>query len=127
MRTIQTRILAGIAGLGLFIGGMAVAQRPAENINPKRHPNLAAAQDLSRRAWQRILDAQKANEWDMEGHPQKAKNLLDEVNEQLRLAANWANRNAPRSDAGVLSRASILLRMPLLGMIHDVLGSPIRL
>jgi hypothetical protein len=97
MSTIKTRILAAIAGLGLFIGGMAVAQRPpVENINPKHHPNLAAAQDLSRRAWQRILDAQKANEWDMEGHAQKAKNLLDEVNEQLRLAANWANRNAPR-------------------------------
>ncbi len=96
MRTIKSRILAAIAGLGLFIGGMAVAQRPpVENINPKRHPNLAAAQDLSRRAWQRILDAQKANEWDMEGHAQKAKNLLDEVNEQLRLAANWANRNTP--------------------------------
>jgi hypothetical protein len=38
--------------------------------------------------------AQQANEWDMEGHAQKAKNLLGEVNRELRAAANAANRNA---------------------------------
>jgi len=29
----------------------------------------------------------------MEGHAQKAKELLDQVNQQLKLAAEWANKN----------------------------------
>jgi hypothetical protein len=91
---IKTRILAAIGGFLLLVGGIAVAQRPKENVNSGRHPNLAAAQDLSRQAWQKVVDAQKANEWDMEGHAQKAKNLLDQVNNQLKMAAQAANRNA---------------------------------
>jgi hypothetical protein len=90
---IRTRIVACVIGLLLVLGVAAIAQRPERDINPGRHPNLAAAQDLCSRAWQRILDAQKANEWDMDGHAQKAKNLLDEVNRELRIAANAANRN----------------------------------
>lgn len=74
-------------------GGVALAQRPVENINPARHPNLAAAQDLSREAWNKIVAAQKANEWDLGGHAAKAKELLDQVNNQLKLAAETANAN----------------------------------
>jgi hypothetical protein len=37
--------------------------------------------------------AQEANEFDMQGHAQKAKNLLDEANKELKLAAEAANRN----------------------------------
>jgi hypothetical protein len=91
---IRTRIVACVIGLLLVLGAAAIAQRPEKDISPDRHPNLAAAQDLSRRAWQRIVDAQQANEWDMDGHAQKAKNLLDEVNRELRLAANASNRNS---------------------------------
>jgi hypothetical protein len=69
------------------------AQRPQENVSPGRHPNLAAAQRLSEQAWQKIIAAQEANEWDMQGHAQKAKNLLDEVNRELKLAAEAANRH----------------------------------
>ncbi len=90
---IRTRIVACVFGLLLVLGAAAIAQRPDKDISAARHPNLAAAQDLSRRAWQRIVDAQKANEWDMDGHAQKAKDLLDEVNRELRIAANAANRN----------------------------------
>ena len=70
-----------------------MAQRPARNVAGGRHPNLAAAQRLSRQAWQRIVDAQKANEWDMQGHAQKAKELLDQANNELKMAAQAANRN----------------------------------
>ena len=94
---IKNRILAAVAGLLLFVGGMAVAQRkPVENVSPRRHPNIAAAQRLSQQAWDKIVAAQEANEWDMEGHAQKAKNLLGEANNELRQAATAANRNAPR-------------------------------
>ena len=84
------RVLLGAA---LFCGGMAIAQRPVENINPHHHPNLAAAQRLSEQAYQKIVAAQQANEYDMEGHAQKAKELLEQANQQLRLAADWANKN----------------------------------
>lgn len=90
---IKTRILAVVIASLLVLGGLAVAQMPKKNIAPGRHPNLAAAQRLSRQAWQRVVDAQQANEWDMAGHAQKAKNLLDEVNNELKLAAEAANRN----------------------------------
>jgi len=73
--------------------GLVLAQRPKENVSGKRHPNLAAAQRLSAQAYQRILDAQKANEWDMNGHAQKAKELLDQVNNELKEAAEAANKN----------------------------------
>ena len=77
----------------LLIGGTAVAQRPARNVSGARHPNLAEAQQLSRRAWQKVVDAQQANEWDMQGHAQKAKELLDQANNELKQAAEAANRN----------------------------------
>ena len=78
--------------LALLIVGAALAQRPRENVSGARHPNLAAAQRLSEQAWQKIVAAQEANEWDMQGHAQKAKNLLDEANKELKLAAEAANR-----------------------------------
>jgi hypothetical protein len=93
MNIVKTRVLAALAGFLLLIGGVAVAQRPQRNVSGARHPNIAAAQRLSQQAWQRVLDAQKANEWDMDGHAQKAKNLLDDVNRELKLAAEAANRN----------------------------------
>ena len=93
MQTLKTRALAAIAGLLLFVGGAALAQRPKDNVSGARHPNIAAAQRFSQQAWQKIVAAQEANEWDMQGHAQKAKNLLDEVNRELKQAALAANRN----------------------------------
>jgi hypothetical protein len=77
----------------LLAGGVAIAQKPTQNVNPGRHPNLAAAQRLSEQAYQKIIAAQQDNEWDMEGHAQKAKDLLDQANQQLKLAAQYANKN----------------------------------
>lgn len=85
-------LFGGFAGVILLLAGLAVAQ-PARNISPGRHPNLAAAQRLCQQAYERIEAAQQANEWDMHGHAQKAKNLLDEVNRELKAAAEAANRN----------------------------------
>ena len=88
----KTRILAAFVTFLFLISGLALAQRPAKNISPGRHPNLAAAQRLSRQAYERIVAAQEANEWDLQGHAQKAKNLLDEVNNELKQAAEASNR-----------------------------------
>lgn len=72
---------------------MALAQKPAQNVSRGRHPNLAAAQRLSEQAFNKIVAAQEVNEWDMDGHAQKAKDLLDQANQQLKLAAEAANNN----------------------------------
>jgi len=76
-----------------MIGGLAFAQ-PKKNVSAARHPNIARAQKLSQQAWDAVVAAQQANEWDMGGHAQKAKELLDQVNNELRQAATAANRNA---------------------------------
>jgi hypothetical protein len=89
----KTRVAAALLGCLLFIAGFALGQ-PERNVSAKRHPNIAAAQRLSQQAYERIVDAQKANEWDMQGHAQKAKDMLEQVNQQLKLAAEAANRNA---------------------------------
>jgi hypothetical protein len=87
-------VLGSCLGLSLIAGGLAVAQHPpAENVNPHRHPNIAAAQRLTNQAYQRIVAAQQANEWDMDGHAAKAKDLLDQASRELKQAAEAANRN----------------------------------
>lgn len=75
-----------------FIGGIAVAQ-PKRNISKGAHPNLAAAQRLTQQAWEKIVAAQEANEFDLGGHAQKAKELLDQASKELKQAAEQANRN----------------------------------
>ena len=89
-----SKSLAGLAMVAALIcGGVAVAQKPVDNVSGKKHPNLAAAQRLSQQAYEKIVAAQEANEWDMDGHAAKAKDLLDQVNQQLKMAAEAANKN----------------------------------
>ena len=89
-----SRTLTGaLLAVALIGGGVAVAQKPVDNVSGKRHPNLAAAQRLSQQAYEKVTAAQEANEWDMEGHAAKAKDLLDQVNKELKLAAEAANKN----------------------------------
>jgi hypothetical protein len=91
---IQHILLSGLLGAALFATSPGFAQRdmPVDNIDAKRHPNLAEAQRLSDQAYQRIVAAQQANEWDMNGHAQKAKELLEQVNMHLKQAALAANK-----------------------------------
>lgn len=51
---------------------IAFAQKSVQNVSPKKHQNLAAAQHLVEQAWQKIVAAQKANEFDMAGHASKS-------------------------------------------------------
>jgi hypothetical protein len=85
------RAIVGGVGAVLLCGVVALAQAPQRNISGGRHPNLAAAQRLSRQAWEKVVAAQNANEFDLGGHAQKAKDLLDQVNNELKQAAEAAN------------------------------------
>ncbi|HSZ16056.1 MAG TPA: hypothetical protein VK764_03075 [Terracidiphilus sp.] len=82
-------VLGSALCLGLFTGGVTIAQ----NVNPHRHPNLAAAQRLIDQAVGRIDAAQQANEFDMGGHAARAKDLLAQANRELKAAAEDANRH----------------------------------
>jgi len=93
MMTKKNVLLGSALGVAMFFGGVAMGQRPAQNVSPARHPNLAAAQRLTDMAFNKIVAAQVANEWDLDGHAQKAKDLLDQANRELKLAAEAANRN----------------------------------
>jgi len=94
-KTMTKRSLVASAVLAVLLGGgVVLAQMPQDNVSERRHPNLATAQRLCTQAYEKIVEAQKANEWDMQGHAQKAKELLDQVNRELKEAAEAANRNA---------------------------------
>jgi hypothetical protein len=76
----------------VLVASVALAQLPADNVSAKRHPNIAAAQRLTTQAYEKITAAQQANEFDMDGHAAKAKELLDQVNRELKAAAEAANK-----------------------------------
>ena len=90
--TTRNMLLSGFLSLGLAAGGFMVAQ-PARNVSGARHPNLAAAQRLAQNAYEKISAAQSANEFDMDGHAAKAKQLLEQANNELKAAAEAANKN----------------------------------
>ena len=85
-------LIAGIVSGLMLLPSSALAQQPMQNVSPGRHPNIAAAQRLSEQAFQKLAAAQRANEWDMSGHAQRAKELLQQANAEMKLAAEMANR-----------------------------------
>jgi hypothetical protein len=93
-------VLRSMLVIGLLCGSLVQAQapqkpmkQPVQDINSKNHPNLAAAQRLCDQAFQKLSAGQQANEFDMEGHAAKAKELLDQASQQLHQAALAANKN----------------------------------
>jgi len=75
--------------IGIVATGVAVN---AVDVGP-RHGNLRAAQKFIERALNKITAAQVANEYDMEGHAARAKELLDQAYDEIKLAALAANRH----------------------------------
>jgi hypothetical protein len=52
-----------------------------------------AAQRLVDQAFSKITAAQQANEFDMDGHAAKSKELLEQANHELKQAAEAANHH----------------------------------
>jgi len=57
------------------------------------HPNLAAAQRFVEQAIDKVAAAQNANNFDMKGHAARAKELMNQAIEEIRLAGAAANGN----------------------------------
>jgi hypothetical protein len=76
----------------IFAAVAAYADTPAQNVSPAIHPNLARAQSDLNLAYQKIVDAQKANEYDLGGHADKAKQLIEQASDELKQAALTANQ-----------------------------------
>jgi hypothetical protein len=77
----------------LILCGATLAQEPMIDISSRIHPNLAAAQRHVVEASHAVALAQKDNRYDMRGHAEKARQLLVEVNIELKAAAEAANQN----------------------------------
>jgi hypothetical protein len=90
--TMKTLSIVCSAALALAAAAV-MAKPPVDNISHHRHPNLAAAQRLSTQAYEKVVAAQRANEFDLDGHAQKAKELLDQANRELKQAAETSNAN----------------------------------
>ena len=71
-----------------FFSSCASADR---RVSSARHPNLAEAQTFIEKAKGKISAAQEANDFDMDGHAAKAKELLDQAYTEIKLAALAAN------------------------------------
>ena len=69
----------------------ASAQEPAQNVDPARHGNLAAAQTMVREAYDKLSAAQAANDSQLGGYAARAKELMREANDEIKMAAIVAN------------------------------------
>jgi hypothetical protein len=78
---------------GLVFVGVTLAQRPATDIDPARHPALADAQHHIVQAFDKIDEAQNANHDQLGGDAQKAKDLLVQASRELKAAAVYADRH----------------------------------
>jgi hypothetical protein len=92
-KTRRNTIVGVVLSLAMLSTGFMFAQKPVRNVSPKKHPNLAAAQRLTDQAFNKITEAQQANEWDLAGHAKHAKELLDQANEELKKSAEISNIN----------------------------------
>jgi hypothetical protein len=91
--TRKVRVFTAILSAVLFCG-VTVAQEPVVDIDKNHHPNLFEAQRLVVQANHYIAEAQKDNRYDMKGHAEKARQLLAQVNQELKAAAQAANAAA---------------------------------
>jgi hypothetical protein len=91
-RKFMKRILIVGAALcaALVVSAMAFAQEPRVTVG-ERHGNMRAAQQLIQQAWQKVDEAQKDNHYNLGGHAGRAKELLAQASEEIKLSAEDAN------------------------------------
>jgi len=88
----RNKLLVGVLSRTALICCSALfAQRPVTNIDPNKHPNLAEAQHFIQQAFDKAGEAQKANKDELGGHAEKAKDHLVAADQELKLAAEYAD------------------------------------
>ncbi len=93
MNKLASRLIL-IAALGAaFAVGAILNGAPVRNVSARPHPNIAAAQKLCAQAFEKIIAAQKANEYDLAGHAARAKDFIEQANAELKLAAESLDNN----------------------------------
>lgn len=85
--------LGGALGYGAVL--LAQPQAPHPDIDASKHPTLAAAQQHIAEAYGKIEDAQKYYKDELGGHANKAEQLLNEANSELKQAADYASAHPP--------------------------------
>jgi hypothetical protein len=86
-------VMAGIALLGSFtLGAVIFAQAPPVTVGD-RHGNMRAAQQLIQQAWEKVNEAQQDNNYNLGGHAGRAKELLSQASEEIKLSAETANEH----------------------------------
>jgi F0F1-type ATP synthase membrane subunit b/b' len=88
---VKRTILLWCCVLAGALVSVALAQKPIANIDAKRHPHLAAAQQHIAEAYQAAAEAQKENKDELGGHAAKANELLVQADQELKLAAEFAD------------------------------------
>jgi hypothetical protein len=84
----MNRLAVGICAAIVLAAGFSLAKPPLAG-----HPNLQAARMHLKQAMAKITAAQRANEFDMGGHAAKAKELLEQADQEIGQAAEAANAN----------------------------------
>ncbi len=90
----------GVMALGSI---MAAAQAPVVSIDAQQHGELAQAQSNLVQAYSDVVQAQRNNFSHLGGHAQRAKDLISQANEELRLAADRADANERRQSPDATS------------------------
>jgi hypothetical protein len=85
----MNRLAVGICAAIVLAAGFSFAAKPPL----AGHPNLQAARMHLKQAMAKITAAQRANEFDMGGHAAKAKELLEQADQEIGQAAEAANAN----------------------------------
>ena len=88
----KKRVQIGVAAVAIFVAGVAVGQAPEQDIG-RRFPNLMAAQQYCRQAFDAITAAQQANGERLGGHAQRAKELLDQASHELKAAQEYVQHH----------------------------------
>jgi hypothetical protein len=89
---VRKLLFGGVLSASLVTGGYLIGQgAPAPDVDPNRHPNLAAAQRACDHAYAKLQEARHANDYDMQGHAKRAEQLLLDASHEIKLAALTAN------------------------------------
>lgn len=90
VRQISMAVIALCAAFAL--GAVLFAQAPPVDVGD-RHGNMRAAQELIQQAWRKVDEAQKDNHYNLGGHAGRAKELLGQASEEIKLSAEAANHH----------------------------------